>query len=114
MKIEEKLYFLQRRIDEFPVSLIMLDEIKRLERLRNLWLKKEEQEWHLKSRTLWLQAGDNNTKIFHHFDNHGRNLNMIWDTKNEDGSLVSSFQEKAEGEARYFERIFTTPIGCPI
>jgi hypothetical protein len=89
-------------------------KLKRLEELRNLWLKKEEQEWRLKSRDLWLQAGDNNTKLFHHFSNHGRNLNTIWEIKNEEGSMVSSFQEKAEGGARYFEKPFHTPVGFPI
>jgi hypothetical protein len=82
--------------------------------MRNLWLKKKEREWHLKSGALWLQERDNNTKLFHHFPNHKRKINKIWEIKNEEGSVVSSFQDKVEVEARYFENIFTDPSGYPI
>jgi hypothetical protein len=41
-------------------------EVKQLEeKKRNILLEKEK-EWRLKSRAIWLQAGDENSKFFHH------------------------------------------------
>jgi hypothetical protein len=37
---------------EGPLRLDELEELKRFEDLRNSWLKKEEQEWRLKSKAL--------------------------------------------------------------
>jgi hypothetical protein len=86
-----------------------------LEEKRNTWLKKEEHEWRLKSRDLQLQAGDNNTKLFHHYCNNRRNVNTIWEVKDEKGSMVRLFQDKAEARARFFENLFLIPRrGCPI
>jgi hypothetical protein len=60
----------------------------------------------LKSRALWLKAGNNNTKYFHQFANFRKNTNTISDIKNAKGRTVSSFQEKAEAGASYFENLF--------
>jgi hypothetical protein len=85
-----------------------------LEENKSTWLKNEEIDWKHKSRVLWLKEGDNNTKFFHHYANQRRNINSIWEIKNEEDVLVSSFQDKSEARARYFENLFAAPEGCPI
>lgn len=45
----------------------------------------EEATWQLKSRAIWLQEGDKNTKFFHIFTNKRREANSIWEIKNEEG-----------------------------
>jgi hypothetical protein len=45
---------------------------------------------------LWLRGGDDNTKFFNQFDNYRKNLNTIWEIKNEEGRIVSSFEETIE------------------
>jgi hypothetical protein len=40
-------------------------------------LLKEEVEWRFKSRVLWLSKGEMNTKFFHKYASHGRNVNML-------------------------------------
>ena len=50
-----KEYFIQER-----------DLVKEIHRLHH----KEEEKWRLKSRSLWLQAGHQNTKFFHQYANH--------------------------------------------
>jgi hypothetical protein len=75
-----------------------------LEDLCSSWLKKEEQEWCLKSRALWIKVGDNNTKLFHQFANYRRNLNTIWEIKDEEGNMASSFKDKAKLGVRYFSK----------
>jgi hypothetical protein len=93
LEIESNLSRLLSNEDGDPLSSAQLEEIKSLEERRNAWLRKDEQEWRLKSHALWLQVGDNNTKFFHHFSNHRRNLNTIWEIKNEEGVKVNSFKK---------------------
>jgi hypothetical protein len=50
-----------------PLSLELLEELRRWEKKRSEWLKRDEEEWHIKSRALWMKAGDNNTKFCHNF-----------------------------------------------
>jgi hypothetical protein len=113
-EIENELSRLGTRLDRESLSLTLLEELRCLEKKCNEWLKHEEEEWRLKIRALWLKFGDNNTKFFHNFSNQRQNLNTIWELKNEEGIWVSSFLEKAETGARYFESLFSAPEGCPI
>jgi hypothetical protein len=62
-----------------------LRELKDLEEKKHEWLDKEEHIWRLKSRALWLKAGNNNTKYFHQFANFRKNTNTISDIKNAKG-----------------------------
>jgi len=58
------------------------------------------------SRALWLQAGDENTKFFHHFAN-GRNLfNTIWSIDRRDGTKETSFGDIAHEGTLHFESLF--------
>jgi len=41
------------------------DEIRRVQRELNLWLDSEEVKWKQRSRNLYLEAGDRNTRFFH-------------------------------------------------
>jgi hypothetical protein len=50
-------------------------EVKLLEeKKRNLLLEKEK-EWRIKSKAIWLQQGDENTKLFHRYANRRKNIN---------------------------------------
>jgi hypothetical protein len=61
-----------------------------LELERNGILRREEEQWHLRSRALWLASGDNNTKYFHNFASHNRVRKHIWEIKggNDDLSMI--------------------------
>ena len=41
------------------------ESLTRLEGRRNTLLLEKEEEWRLKSRAIWLECGDDNTKFFH-------------------------------------------------
>jgi hypothetical protein len=41
-------------------------------------------DWRIKSRAVWIELGDENMKYFHHFANHRKNHNTIWELQNID------------------------------
>ena len=45
---------------------------------RNTILLEKEDTWRLKSRALWLECGDENTKKFHAYVKGRKALNTIW------------------------------------
>jgi hypothetical protein len=59
--------------------------IKVLEEKRKKFLLDEEETWRQKSRAIWLQQGDQNTKFFHHYASHRKNRKLLWEIKDEAG-----------------------------
>ena len=53
------------------------NKFKYLEVLHIVLLANEEQAWRLKNIAVWIVKGDNNTKFFHRFASHRRNVNTI-------------------------------------
>jgi hypothetical protein len=47
--------------------------------VRQDFLAKEKQFLRIKSRSLWLKAGDNNREFFHHYASMWKNTNTIWE-----------------------------------
>jgi hypothetical protein len=96
---------------EGPLRLDELEELKRFEDLRNSWLKKEEQEWRLKSKALLAPGKGQQHEILPSFCQPSQEFKYDLGIKNEEGAMVSSFQEKAEAGGTFFENLFTTPNG---
>jgi hypothetical protein len=111
---EESIVEALRKLEESPLSNEKLLELRELEDKRAKWLKTEEHEWRIKSRALWIKEGDNNTKFFHQFANYRRNLNTIWEIKDEEGNVAVSFEDKAKLGVIFFSNLFSAPPGCPI
>ena len=88
--------------------------LKTLESKKYSLLIKEEKLMRLKSRALWLEVGDKNTKKFHSFSSHRKNINTIFETRNRQGNMVRSFEDKAEAIMDFFHNIFKELEGCPI
>ena len=53
------------------------------------YLKREEETRRLKSRALWLNKGDLNTRFFHQYANHQKIINSIWDLEDNVGNCIS-------------------------
>jgi hypothetical protein len=102
------------KIDEGPNSPSQFKDLKDLEACIHYSLEKEEKEWRLKSRAIWLEVGENDTNNFHQFANFRRNINTIWEIKNEDGKMSSSFLEKVKARERFIEKLYVVVEGCPI
>jgi hypothetical protein len=56
-----------------------MDIQKALKQRKELILSIEESTWRLRSRAIWLNKSDKNTKFFHKFSTQRRSQNTIWD-----------------------------------
>jgi hypothetical protein len=66
-----------------------LDTVKILKHQKEKILAIKEKTWCLKSRAIWLNNGDKNTKFFHKYANMRRTHNTIWDIEDESSVLHS-------------------------
>ena len=111
---EEKIESMYHGIKEGVFSEEENKLMKELEKKKEILLDIEEKELRLKRRAIWLKAGDKNSKFFHNYATHRRNINTICKIKNHEGKIVTTFEEKADAGVAYFQKIFKEPEGCPI
>jgi len=84
------------------------DELITLEKKRNIIFCEREELWRLKSRAIWLQCGDENTKKFQAYAKGRKFSNSIWELSSAEGEQVSSFDGLADMGVRYFGDLFST------
>jgi hypothetical protein len=72
--------------------------LKELEQERNKILKETEELWRQRSRAIWIQSGDNNTKFFHNYANFRRNRKHIWEILAGSGHIITG-KENIKAEA---------------
>lgn len=63
--------------------------------------------WRQRSKQLWLQVGEKNTKYFHTSCNKRKRNNHIQKLKNEDGDWVDWSSGLQDLIKEYFQRLFT-------
>jgi len=74
------------------------------------WLKafhNEERECRLKSRALWLKAGDKNTTFFHKRAKARQHRNTIDEIKKGTGEIITSFEEIKIDASSHFKVLYT-------
>jgi len=81
---------------------------------KNEILNIEEAAWRMKSRALWIKAGDNNTKFFHAFANQRRINNSIWELNDGSGNRISAQSDLEKAANSHFQRMFQDPGNCDI
>eukprot|EP00253_Pinus_taeda_P026957 PITA_26957 len=91
-----------------------LSEIKKaayesLTKQRTQVLKDREASWRLRSRAIWLQEGDENTKFFHRFANGRKAINTIWELQNDQGQQVHTLGEIAALATSHFKNTYEAP-----
>eukprot|EP00253_Pinus_taeda_P030057 PITA_30057 len=108
-KISEELKKLESIEEDGYVSQASKDRIIHLEKLKNQILLAKEEEWRLKSRAIWLKAGDENTRFFHNYAKGRKSENTIWSLKTEEGREVQTFKSLSELGQRHFQKLFADP-----
>jgi hypothetical protein len=74
----------------------------------NQLLLSEELHWRQRSRMVWLEVGDRNTKYFHQYANQRKKTNGIQGFRNEANVWCDSEQQMEDIAVTYFQNIFTT------
>lgn len=74
--------------------------------------RKEEEYWRLKSRSLWLKAGDRNTSFFHRQYRSRLSRNHIAEIKNADGHICKGSQQVKEAAELHFKNLYSLDIQC--
>lgn len=69
-------------------------------------LKEKEETWRLKSKAIWLESGDENTKFFQAYAKGRKNVNTIWYLKDQDGNLETSFEGLSLLGKNHFKNLF--------
>lgn len=83
--------------------------IKAMEGERYRILKDNEEKWRLKSRDIWLEAGDENSKFFQNYAKGRKNTNTIWELKNDEEVSASSFNDLSIMGVSHFKTLFKAP-----
>ena len=73
------------------------------------FLLMEEERMRLKSRVIWLDLGDRNTKLFHQFANDRRVQNLIWEINGMDVAMVSDSNGIKLEAIKHFHILFSHP-----
>ncbi|CAN1221161.1 Transposon TX1 uncharacterized 149 kDa protein [Linum grandiflorum] len=73
-------------------------------------LRMEDSYWKTKARNQWLLQGDRNTKYFHRLASFHRNKMHIGKLKNDEGTVLTSEEDKQMLAVNYFKRIFSSDI----
>ena len=82
------------------------EELLSWEKKRNDILCEREATWRMKSRAIWLQCGDENTKFFQAYAKGRKCSNTIWELPSAEGEMVSSFEGLAALGVDHFGTLF--------
>jgi hypothetical protein len=82
------------------------ENLRSLEARRRKIMADQEATWRLKSRAIWLENGDENTKFFHAFAKGRKVANTIWSLKDQEDRSVTSFEGLANMGKRHFQSLF--------
>lgn len=72
-------------------------------------LKEREEAWRLKSRVVWLKAGDDNTRFFQNYAKGRKVTNTIWKLPLPNGELADNFQKLSRFGTTHFQNLFRAP-----
>ena len=70
------------------------------------WLEREDLKWKQKSREIWVEEGDKNTRFFHLSILVRRRRNRINDLKLEDGSWINTKEEIQNYFTKNFKSLY--------
>ena len=84
------------------------EEIRRVQRELNSWLDLEEVMWKQRSRNLYLEAGDRNTRFFHVKASTRHQKNLMEGLEDSSGSWQASPEVVEAIVLDYFSSLFTS------
>lgn len=91
-----------------------VDRIKLLESNRRKIFTEREEKQRLKSREIWLETEDENSKFSQNYNKGRKNINTIWGLKLEEGNITNSFEDLSLLGRNHFKILFKAPIEVSI
>jgi hypothetical protein len=80
--------------------------LKLLEQERSKILIENEEQWRQRSRAIWLQSGDLNTRFFHSYASFRRNRKYLWELKDEEGQTHSGQENLKKVAYHHFKDFY--------
>jgi len=100
--IEKELKSLSIQFKNVSISSHIWKHIWDLGKKKKKTMVEEESTWRLKSRATWLQEGDKNTKFLHRYDNWRRQVNLVWEIKDEAGKSFFTQEDISNEAVKFF------------
>eukprot|EP00253_Pinus_taeda_P036029 PITA_36029 len=98
---------IQFGLEEKDISTMDLDKEKYAQRKAYNTFRNEEEYWQLKSRSLWLKAGDRNTTYFHRQFRARLSRNHIEEITTSSGQVCRGFEQIKEATANNFQNLLS-------
>eukprot|EP00253_Pinus_taeda_P005679 PITA_05679 len=98
---------LQGEMEEKDISAMDLDNEKTAQRKTYNSFRIEEEYWRIKSRSLWLKAGDRNTKYFHRQYRARLSRNHIAEIITSRGQVCRGFDQIKEAAVNHFQNLLS-------
>ena len=95
-----------------PVTLELLNTELDLQKALHKALRREEEYWRVKARSLWLQAGDKNIYFFHKQAEPRKNHNTIREIQFQ-GQTFKKFDEIKHAAHSFNKNMFTEEMEAP-
>jgi ribonuclease HI/exonuclease III len=102
----------QLHMESAPVTPAKLNDEVELQKKLHKALRKEEEYWRVKSRSLWLQAGDKNTSFFHKQAESRKNHNSIREIHFQ-GQTFKKYEEIKLAAHSFYKNLFTEELETP-
>eukprot|EP00253_Pinus_taeda_P029832 PITA_29832 len=114
LHIESELYSL---LDERGLAFATTEQkscLVELESQKSQILKDREESLHLRSRAIWLKAGDDNTRFFHNYAKGKKVTNTIWSMPIPKGGEVDTFRKLSHLGSSHFRNLYKDPPSSTI
>jgi hypothetical protein len=99
----------QQRLEEEEVTESLLNQEKEANQQLHHSLRREEEHWRLKSRSLWLKAGDSNTSFFHkQAQNRRKKIQLLPSFQILDNNLIPLNKSKKQA-FQHFDSLYQHP-----
>ena len=98
---------------ESPVTPALLSREVELQREYHKSCREEETYWRVKSRMIWLQAGDKNTMFFHKQVQARKIYNSINEIQTQ-GQVIKDFRGIKEATHSFFKSLYSAPDQDPM
>eukprot|EP00253_Pinus_taeda_P001699 PITA_01699 len=108
-----KLAEIQFDLEKTEISSLDIDKEKYAQRNTYSYFRREEEYWQIKSRSLWLKAGDRNTAYFHRQYRAHLSRNHIAKFTTSNGQVCKGFDQIKDATRNHFQTLLSAERdGC--